>query len=60
MAFPFLVDNTAFLLLYLMYDSPSDVDVTFSKWESPIIVYQCCMPLRQTVVEQRRNEKRTV
>jgi hypothetical protein len=32
-----------------MYDKPSDIDATFSKWESHIVTQQCRMPMRQTV-----------
>jgi hypothetical protein len=42
-----------------MYDNPSDIEDTFSKRESPIVVQQCRMPRRQTVCRTAKTLRKT-
>jgi hypothetical protein len=49
----------AFLVASLMYDNPSDIDIAFSKGESPIVVHQCRMPMRQTVCRTAKTPRKT-
>jgi hypothetical protein len=42
-----------------MYDNPSDIDVNLYKWESPIVVHQCCMPLLQAVSRITKTPQKT-
>jgi hypothetical protein len=40
--------HSTFLVASLIYDNPSDIDVAFSKWESPIVVKaQKMQPLKE-------------
>jgi hypothetical protein len=42
-----------------MYENPSDINVTFSKWEFPIVVHQCRMAMRQTVCRTAKTPRKT-